>query len=223
MLAHLLCPYAARLLYFRLLKSKSPKSRAFFCHLCATDDSTITLDGVLCDRSFGSNAVVSAKCPTWLVPQCISNPSLVNERGTNITPALRMRKSMDASFCSWRDSWRTLLRSARSSCFTTIDPLRVPVLEAIRLATASPAASSLLVMMTLAPAQASACTVSAPIPLFPPVTTAVLPSRLNPLTISIAVVRFPGRWDLAGPPVTFSSPMGTTATIRASQRGTCNH
>ena len=39
-------------------------------------------------RSIGTNRLVKRKCPTWLVPNCISKPSTVRSSGVYITPAL---------------------------------------------------------------------------------------------------------------------------------------
>ena len=45
-------------------------------------------------RRVSSSRVVNTKCPRWLVPNCISNPSVVRANGHAITPALLIRRSI---------------------------------------------------------------------------------------------------------------------------------
>ena len=112
----------------------------------------------------GSSRLVSAKWPRWLVPICISKPSLVRCSGTAMTPALLISTSMAPSHSSanaWMDA-----RSARSSGRTSVSPA-MPV-EALW-----PFAVLRTARTTRAPAPASSRAATRPMPLLAPVTTIV--------------------------------------------------
>ncbi len=113
-----------------------------------------------------SSSPVSAKWPRWFVPICISKPSTVARFGTAITPALFTSTATSPSMLSAKP--RTEDRSARSSRRTSVSP-------GIDAAATCPLAVSRQARMTLAPARASSRAVTAPMPLFAPVTTTLRP------------------------------------------------
>ncbi len=130
--------------------------------LRCSPDETVTTRSV----TFGSNRFVSAKCPRWLVPNCISKSSAVRAAGMAITPALLISTSMLPSRFSANS--RIEARSARSNRRTSVLPER----EA---AARSPRSVSRTAITTRAPARASSRVVTNPRPLLAPVTTTVRP------------------------------------------------
>ena len=134
--------------------------------------------------SASCSPTVSAKCPRWLVANCISCPlgDMVSS-GTAITPALFTRMSSGPVHA--RTKAATLDRSLRSTAPTVTAPL--PVLSRIRSATRSPDDVSRTASVTDAPAAASARAVSTPMPEEAPVTIADLPDRSTPAMTSAAV------------------------------------
>ena len=113
---------------------------------------------------FGSSRLVSAKWPRWLVPVCISKPSLVRDSGTAMTPALLISTSIWPSNPSAKAC--TEDRSARSSFCTSVSPAIAP-------AAVLPFEVSRTASTTRAPAPASSRAATSPMPLFAPVTTMV--------------------------------------------------
>src|SRR4051812_35640689 len=132
---------------------------------CAPD-ATLTTRSRIC----GSSRLVSAKWPRWLVPICISKPSLVCDCGRAMTPALLTRMWRSPSHAS--ANARTEERSARSSDRTSTVP-------GISLAARSPLAVSRTASVTRAPARASSRAAIFPMPELAPVTTTVRPSSLG--------------------------------------------
>jgi DNA-binding PadR family transcriptional regulator len=112
-----------------------------------------------------SSRPVSAKGPRKLVPICISKPSAVRRSGTAMTPALFTSRSTRSTPSAKR---RTDPRSARSSRRTSTSPVIVAAARA-------PFSVSRQARMTVAPCAASSRAVTAPIPLFAPVTIAMRP------------------------------------------------
>ena len=112
-----------------------------------------------------SSRPVSAKCPKWLVPTCSSKPSLVRRNGVAITPALLTSTAICPVPAA---NSPTEARSARSR-------RRTSALPGIPAAARSPLAVSRQATTTCAPARASSVAVTAPNPLFAPVTTIVRP------------------------------------------------
>ena len=112
-----------------------------------------------------SSRPVSAKCPRWLVPICSSKPSLVRRNGVAITPALLTSTAISRPAANSR----TEARSAKSRRSTS-------VLPGIPAAARSPLPMSRQASTTCAPARASSVAVTAPNPLFAPVTTIVRPA-----------------------------------------------
>src|SRR6266702_429142 len=167
---------------------------------------TVTTRGWPPDASrAGSSRPVSAKWPRWLVPNCISNPSAVSWRGIIITPALLTSRSSGPE--NWSANARTDARSARSSgahsAPAPISRTAARPLSALRLATT-----------TRAPWRATSCAVWYPMPLFPPVTTAVRPDRSG---ISSAVQRAISPSTSVYGTVSYTSPRDRPGRITLSQ------
>ena len=120
---------------------------------CAPED-TVTTRSVI----FGSSRLVSAKCPRWFTPSCISNPSAVRPNGTAITPALLIKTS-NGSVVSAANA-RTESRLARSS-------RRISAPPGISAAARSPLAVSRTAKITSPPAPARIRAASNPMPLLP--------------------------------------------------------
>jgi len=136
---------------------------------------TCTTRGAFAARSDGNSCAVSAKCPRWFVPSCISKPSFVSRSGSAITPALLTRTSRRGhSARIRRDASRTLARSARSS--GTHATSFAPAARSFSAASAI-LASSRQASTTRAPLAPSMRAASKPIPLFAPVTTKERPAR----------------------------------------------
>ena len=107
----------------------------------------------------GSSRPVKAKCPRWLVPNCISKPSVVTRAGMAMTPALLTRMSNP----SWllRNAFakvRMESRSARSSDANSIDAAGQA--SEIRATASSPLFQSRQASITWAPWVASCRAVS---------------------------------------------------------------
>ncbi len=115
-----------------------------------------------------------------------SQPSGVRARGGAMTPALRTRASSGPSHPATRRAIEP--ESARSSGSTVT---AAPVARSIEAAASIPSSWDRLVIVTRAPAAASACAVARPMPEEPPVTSIARPERSTPSSTSAAVVRSP--------------------------------
>src|SRR6202012_4028898 len=129
---------------------------------CSSDDTVTTRSLTL-----GSNRLVNAKWPRWLVPIWLSKPSAVRAYGAAMMPALLMSTSALSTPSANR---RTDDRSCRSSWRTSTWP-------AICSAAFSPLRVSRTAMTTVAPCPASSRAVTDPSPLLAPVMKPVRPAN----------------------------------------------
>ena len=102
---------------------------------CGTDPVAKLLTVTTREPSTGSNrssrSPVKAKWPKWLVPNCISKPSLVVDLGVYMTPALLISRSMRYIERSSAAALRTDSSEVRSSsCNSTSAPGVASVMRA---------------------------------------------------------------------------------------------
>ena len=134
----------------------------------------------------GIRPAVNAKCPRWLVPNCISNPSAVLPSGVIMTPALLIRRSIRRPTSTMSDAVPLMLdRHARSMSLPSNSASGTSLRRVSR--AASIFSELRPVIVTDAPTDAKALAVSMPNPPVAPVMIACLPSSRIPSSTSLVV------------------------------------